>query len=125
AVFAYNHASWYVQSVLLRAKLIGGMPTGLVGALTGLVNGHFPVAAPAKYADNQVTRLAKRRVKTANAAITIGSQAGSKGTNIFADQGSPVIAVNDGKVVKVGNSKTLGNYVMLQDSTGNVYTYAQ
>ena len=26
AIFAYNHASWYVQSVLLRAKLIGGMP---------------------------------------------------------------------------------------------------
>ena len=24
AIFAYNHADWYVQSVLLRAKLIGG-----------------------------------------------------------------------------------------------------
>src|SRR5205085_5921568 len=57
AVFAYNHASWYVQSVLLRAKLIGGMPSKLIGALTGLVEGHFPVAAPAKYADSQVTRL--------------------------------------------------------------------
>ena len=27
AIYAYNHAWWYVQSVLLRAKLIGGMPT--------------------------------------------------------------------------------------------------
>ena len=54
AIFAYNHASWYVQSVLLRAKLIGGMPDQLIGALTGLVEGHFPVAAPAKYADNAV-----------------------------------------------------------------------
>jgi hypothetical protein len=37
AIFAYNHASWYEQSVLLRAKLIGGMPDALIGALTGLV----------------------------------------------------------------------------------------
>jgi hypothetical protein len=44
---------------------------------------------------------------------------------VFAKQGSPVIAVNDGKVVKVGHSQQLGNYVQLQDATGNVYTYAQ
>ena len=54
AIFAYNHASWYVQSVLLRAKLIGGMPDQLIGALTGLVQGHFPVAAAARYADDSV-----------------------------------------------------------------------
>ena len=62
-----------LQSVLLRAKLIGGMPGDLVGALNGLVEGHFPVAAPAKYADSSVTKLAKQRVKKSNAAITIGS----------------------------------------------------
>ncbi|HUE25836.1 MAG TPA: peptidoglycan DD-metalloendopeptidase family protein, partial [Solirubrobacteraceae bacterium] len=44
---------------------------------------------------------------------------------IFAAQGSPVIAVNDGKVVKIGHSQKLGKYLELQDSTGNVYTYAQ
>jgi murein DD-endopeptidase MepM/ murein hydrolase activator NlpD len=125
AIYAYNHAGWYVQSVLLRAKLIGGMPGGLVGALSGLVSGHFPVAAPAKYADSSVTKLARQRVKTSNAAITIGSGAGSTSTNIFAKQGSPVIAVNDGRIVKLGHSQKLGNYVELQDATGNVYTYAQ
>ena len=26
AIFAYNHADWYVDSVMLRAKLIGGLP---------------------------------------------------------------------------------------------------
>ena len=26
AIFAYNHADWYVDSVLLRARLIGGLP---------------------------------------------------------------------------------------------------
>ena len=63
AIFAYNHASWYVQSVLLRAKLIGGMPNSLVSALTGLVEGHFPVAARARYADDYVEQLARKRVK--------------------------------------------------------------
>ena len=35
-----------------------------------------------------------------------------------------MIAVNDGKVVKIGQNKQLGRYLMLQDATGNVYTYA-
>jgi hypothetical protein len=124
AIFAYNHADWYVQSVLLRAKLIGGMPTQLIGALTGLVEGHFPVAAPARYADGSVTKLATQRVKSSNAAVTIDST-GARATNVFAKPGSPVIAVNDGKIVKVGHSQQLGSYVELQDATGNVYVYAQ
>jgi hypothetical protein len=125
AIYSYNHAWWYVQSVLLRAKLIGGMPNDLIGALTGLVEGHFPVAAPAKYADSSITKLAKQHVKGSNAAVTVDSNPAATGTNIFAKQGSPVIAVNDGKIVKIGSSKTLGNYIQLQDATGNVYTYAQ
>ncbi len=124
AVFAYNHAGWYVQSVLLRAELIGGMPKSFIGSLTDLVQGHFPVAAPAKYADDAVLKLAKTRVKKGNAAVTVQSDPGSKGTAIYAKQGSPVIAVNDGKVVKIGQSKQLGRYVELQDATGNIYTYA-
>jgi len=36
-----------------------------------------------------------------------------------------VIAVNDGRIVKIGQSPTLGRYLELQDSTGNIYTYAQ
>jgi Transglycosylase SLT domain/Peptidase family M23 len=124
AVFAYNHATWYVQSVLLRAQLIGGMPKSFIGSLTDLVQGHFPVAAPAKYADDAVLKLAKTRVKKGNAAVTVKSDPGSKGTAIYADKDSPVIAVNDGKIVKIGQSKQLGRYVELQDATGNIYTYA-
>jgi hypothetical protein len=124
AVFAYNHAGWYVQSVLLRAKLIGGVPGQFVGALTGLVEGHFPVAAPSKYADDAVAQLAKRRVRRGNAAIPINSDPNATGVAIFAKKGAPVIAVNDGKVVKVGDNQTLGRYLELQDATGNVYTYA-
>ncbi len=124
AIFAYNHASWYVQSVLLRAQLIGGMPDKLIGALTGLVEGHFPVAAPSKYADSWVA-VTKQRVRSGNAAVPVGSDPSSQGVNVFAKQGSPVIAVNDGRVLKVGrDDPRLGNYLELQDATGNVYTYA-
>ncbi|HSO98349.1 MAG TPA: lytic murein transglycosylase [Solirubrobacteraceae bacterium] len=123
AIFAYNHADWYVQSVLLRAKLISGMPGGLIGALTGLVEGHFPVADRARYADDNVQALATRRVNSGNAAIAIGSTKATS-TSIYARQGAPVIAVNDGKIVKVGRSAKLGRFVQLQDQTGNTYTYA-
>ncbi|HEY6396473.1 MAG TPA: lytic murein transglycosylase [Solirubrobacteraceae bacterium] len=125
AIFAYNHADWYVQSVLLRAKLIGGIPPRLIGALAGLVEGHFPVAARTKYADHAVQALATRRVTGANAAIPIESDPNSSGVALFAKKDSPVIAVNDGKVVAIGKSQKLGTYLELQDSTGNVYTYAE
>jgi hypothetical protein len=125
AIYAYNPAWWYVQSVELRAKLIGGMPDKLIGALTGLVKGHFPVAAPAKYADDSVAKMGNKKGGGSNGTVTVGSQQGVTGTNIFAKKGSPVIAVNDGKIVKVGYSQKLGKYISLQDATGNVYTYAQ
>ena len=49
-IFAYNHADWYVDSVLMRAQVIGGIPGDLVGSLTGLTQGRFPVRAKATYA---------------------------------------------------------------------------
>jgi murein DD-endopeptidase MepM/ murein hydrolase activator NlpD len=136
AIFAYNHAQWYVQSVLLRAKLIGGMPNSLIGALTGLVEGHFPVAAPARYADDYVQKLiAQQHNKPrstglpvsntkSNPAIPVSSNPNEKSIAIYANQNSPVVAVNDGKVVKVGQNAQWGRYLELQDSNGNVYTYA-
>ena len=55
----------------------------------------------------------------------MGSDPNATGVKIFAKKNSPVIAVNDGKVVKVGyHDRQLGDYIELQDSTGNVYTYA-
>jgi Transglycosylase SLT domain/Peptidase family M23 len=101
AIFAYNHAQWYVDSVMLRAKLIGGLPAGLVGSLTGLTQGHFPVHAPAKYSDRH-----------------------SQSTDIFARKGAPAIAVQDGVITKIGQSSKKGKYIVLRDAYGNRYTYA-
>ncbi len=125
AIFAYNHADWYVKSVLLRARLIGGMPADLVGSLSGLTQGRFPVHAKATYADDISERDATRRVaRGKNAAMPVESSNLRRGIKIFAKSGSPVVAVQDGKIVKVGNNARLGNYVMLRDVYGNTYTYA-
>ena len=102
AIFAYNHAGWYVDSVMLRAKLIGGLPEALVGAITGLTEGRFPVAARATYAR--------------------GSR---KGVNLFSRRGARVIAVNDGVIKAVGRTRRLGRYVVLQDVYGNRFTYSK
>ena len=63
AIFAYNHADWYVDSVLLRARLIGGLPADLVGSLTGLTQGRFPVHAHAALR-RRPRRAATRRACT-------------------------------------------------------------
>jgi hypothetical protein len=125
AIFAYNHADWYVESVLMRARFIGGMPADLVGSLSGLTQGLFPVHAKARYADDLSERDATRRVaRGQNAAMPVESNASRRGINIFAKAGSPVVAVQDGKIVKVGNTRRLGNFVQLRDVYGNTYTYA-
>ena len=125
AIFAYNHADWYVDSVLMRARFIGGMPADLIGSLSGLTQARFPVHAVAKYADDISERDANRRVaRGKNAALPIEGKSTRRGINIFAKAGSPVVAVQDGKIVKVGQNKRLGNFVMMRDVYGNTYTYA-
>ena len=120
AVFAYNHADWYVDSVLLRAQVIGGLPSNLVGSLTGLTQGRFPIQAKATYA-GQLERK-RKRVRQGNAAMLV-EPTGRRGIRIFSRAGAPVVAVNDGRIVKIGESKRLGRYVVLQDVYGNTYTY--
>ena len=45
AVYSYNHSQAYVESVMLRAQLLGGTPSELLGAITGLTEARFPVHA--------------------------------------------------------------------------------
>ena len=48
-----------------------------------------------------------------------------RGIDIFARKGAPAIAVNDGKIVRIGRSKRLGRFVKLLDVYGNTYTYGR
>ena len=122
AIFAYNHADWYVDSVLMRARLIGGLPSNFVGSLTGLTQGRFPVHARAKYA-GQVEQKGKKAQAGQNAALVVESEQDRRGIRIYARRGAPAVAVNDGKIVRKGESKRLGKFIQLQDSYGNTYTY--
>ncbi|HET6998034.1 MAG TPA: lytic murein transglycosylase [Solirubrobacterales bacterium] len=131
AIFAYNHADWYVQEVLLYARAYGKLPSDLVGSLTGLTEGaHFPVAADARYADDISARAAMKsstadsRV-SGNAAEVISSSPTRRGINIFSREDAPVVAVNDGVIRKLGSSPKLGKFVVLEDTYGNRYTYAE
>jgi hypothetical protein len=132
AIYSYNHADWYVQEVLGYARAYGKLPTDLVGSLTGLTEGaHFPVAANASYADDLSAREALKRSAPGaekaygDAAEVISSSPTRRGINIFAAEGAPVVAVNDGVIEKMGSSPRLGNYVVLRDAYGNRYTYAE
>ncbi|HEY7961893.1 MAG TPA: lytic transglycosylase domain-containing protein [Solirubrobacteraceae bacterium] len=58
AIFAYNHSALYVESVMLRARLLAGIPAGLLKALTALGEGHAsaPGSAPGAAAQGAAAR---------------------------------------------------------------------
>jgi hypothetical protein len=114
-IFAYNHSQAYVDSVMLRAELLGGTPSELLGAITGLTEAHFPVHAAAHFSDGFATV----------AASGAGAPTTLVGTTIYAAAGAPVIAVQDGRIVQIGRSRALGRFIVLRDAFGNTYTYAQ
>jgi hypothetical protein len=115
AIFSYNHSQAYVESVMLRARLLGGTPSELLGAITGLTEARFPVHAASHYSDGFQTIPA---VGSTPARTLVG-------TTIYSQAGAPVIAVADSEVVQIGDSPSLGHFVALRDAYGNTYVYAQ
>jgi len=115
AVLAYNHSQTYVESVMLRAQLLSGTPSELLGAITGLTEARFPVHAPSHFSDGFPAVAAAGSTQTKTLV----------GTTIYSQAGAPVIAVQDGEVVQIGDSPSLGRFVALRDAYGNTYVYAQ
>ncbi|WP_210492182.1 lytic murein transglycosylase [Patulibacter sp. SYSU D01012] len=125
AIFAYNHADWYVDSVLMRARVVSGLPEDLVGSLTGLTQGLFPVASDeASYAGDDTNRKARTTTATGRNAAKAVESADRREIDVEAPAGSPAVAVQDGTVVGLGENAALGRYVRLRDVYGNTYTYA-
>ncbi|HEX2015425.1 MAG TPA: lytic transglycosylase domain-containing protein, partial [Solirubrobacteraceae bacterium] len=52
AVFAYNHANWYVDQVLHNASIYGSLPSGLVAETGSLAYGRFPLLGSVHYGDD-------------------------------------------------------------------------
>ncbi|UUY03420.1 lytic murein transglycosylase [Svornostia abyssi] len=124
AIFAYNHADWYVDSVLMRAKLIAGLPTDLIGSLSGLTQGLFPVHATATYAGAvDPAKAAQKKKAGQNAAVPVDGDEDRRQIRIYAKPGAPATAVQDGTITDIGENDRLGRYIRLRDAYGNTYTY--
>ncbi len=119
AVFSYNHSAAYVDSVMLRAQLLGGTPPELLGAITGLTEARFPVHAPSHFSDGFATAPIGGRGLRQRAPQTL------VGTTIYTQTGASVIATQDGEIVQIGDSPSLGRFVALRDAFGNTYVYAR
>jgi hypothetical protein len=178
AILAYNHSQEYVESVLLRAKLIAAYPDQVIATLTGLIDGRPPVTgtrigwgAPASAGAAVATAplpspssatagaSAVSPATSGTAAATPGSTPTTPGASAATPGSSPApapasaasaastnsastsaaslqlvdvssepnaraVAVQDGRVIKLGYSRKLGKYVVLQDVYGDVFTYA-
>jgi hypothetical protein len=165
AILAYNHSEEYVESVLLRAKLISTYPKAVIATLTGLVDGRLPVTGrhvawetvkivvpSASNATAGASAVASAPTAATNAASAAGTTPGStpapaptaaaaaattKGAHGSKAPGptlelvdmtsaahASVVAVQDGTIVKLGDSRKLGRYIVLRDVYGDVFTYA-
>ncbi|TML25835.1 MAG: lytic transglycosylase domain-containing protein, partial [Actinobacteria bacterium] len=106
SIFSYNHAWWYVDSVMLRAKLVRALPSNLVSSLTALTQGRIPVSGPARWVGVQ-------RHHNRNPQLVVESP-----------PAAAVVAANDGQVVQRGYDRRRGAYLTLRDAYGNTYSYA-
>lgn len=161
AIFAYNHSEAYVESVLLRAKLIAAYPGQVIATLTGLIDGRPPVTGkrigwtlpPASAAAPTTPALPPSSNATAGAspatasgpaaaaasagspsapspsAAASASAAGARSAplqlaDVTSEPRAQAVAVQDGRVIQLGRSRKLGDYVILQDVYGDLFTYA-
>src|SRR4051794_3659237 len=111
AIFAYNHADWYVDSVLAKARALDRIPAGAVAALTGLAIGRFPVPGP------HVTSP-----RAADGWVTSG-EAGHTRTvaRVNGPAGRDVVAPATVRVLYLGRSHN-GVFAVLEDAYGNRFT---
>ncbi len=146
AIFAYNHSSSYVESVILRSRLIAATPQSLIGGLTAIVTGRLPVGGGGPHTATPVLIASPQRpARSATAAprssagqgapapppaqAAAGSSAAPGkavgGVNVTASPGAPVLAVQNAEVTGIGRNARLGRYIELRDAYGDTYTYAR
>jgi hypothetical protein len=151
AIFSYNHSEEYVESVLLRAKLISSYPKDVIATLTGLVDGRVPVTGKrltwSPVASPQTGASSATAGATATPPAVAGSVPGSTPplapkaaaaaatakvahahplqlVEIMSAPNASVVAVQDGRVTQIGHSRKLGRFLVMRDVYGDVFTYA-
>jgi hypothetical protein len=146
ALYAYNHSASYVESVMLRTRLLAGTPQSLIDGLAAIVNGRFPLvgggaraaapvwsAAPQAGASRSMPAGDGGRHRSALAPPPAGAGATGGlpprpavvGASVTASPGSAVVAVQQAEVVHRGRNTTLGRFIELRDAFGDTYTYAR
>ncbi len=147
AIYAYNHSSGYVESVLLRARLLGKTPQSIIGGLAAIVNGRMPVQSASVFAATPAWTTTPRRAAARSVRARLEHSAGTPavppplaaaaasatdasgptvvGANIEVVPGTPVVVVQNAEVIRIGRSTKLGLFIELRDAYGDVYTYAR
>ncbi len=145
AILAYNHSEEYVSSVLLRAKLISSYPKSVIATLTGLTVGRLPVAGKrvtwaSALSSSPAPRASRghssRRPGAPGSSVALPPAAAAAGAtrgaaapplrlvDVMSAPNAAVVAVQDGRIVGLGRSRELGNYIVLRDVYGDSFTYA-
>jgi Transglycosylase SLT domain len=147
AIYAYNHSTSYVESVMLRTRLIAGAPQSLIDGLTAIVDGRFPVEGAEAHASAAVWAAAPHPApaRSLSAARTSSAHPGAlappptrtvassvtavgptvTGAIIAASPGAAVVAVQQAEVIQTGRSARLGRFIEVRDAFGDTYTYAR
>ncbi|HEY7935183.1 MAG TPA: lytic murein transglycosylase [Solirubrobacteraceae bacterium] len=138
AIFSYNHSQAYVETVILRARLLASYPESVLATLTGLTDGSPPianakiVAQPPQPGGSNSSATANATALAPGMVVAPAPAASGKGavhyplqfTHLIGSSGGPVVAVEDGRVASLGTSHRLGRYLTLRDVYGDVFTYA-
>jgi hypothetical protein len=136
AILAYNHSAAYVESVMLRAELISTYPKPVIATLTGLADGRLPVTsghvawgvlhprAPSSPSTATANAKAAAPPPATAAAAATGPHAAGQLADVRGAPNAAVVAVKDGRIVGLGSSRKLGEYVVLRDLHGDVFTYS-
>ncbi len=143
AILAYNHSGAYLESVLLRAKLISSYPDLAIGTLTSLIDDGTPVtgsqlglgsetAGSSSSATGGATALRRGSARALSpSAAAAAASAATRNTSstprlieVLSAPKAAAVAVQDGRIVAAGSSRKLGRYVVLRDLYGDTFTYA-
>jgi hypothetical protein len=152
AIFSYNHSEEYVESVLLRARLLASYPPSVIATLTGLAEGTPPVRGARVVTASVDTSAFSTQTSSATAnAVTVPTPADAakaagvahtaahkarppkhisplpsptQFVQLEGESRAPVVAAQDGRVVALGHSRKLGDYVAIEDVYGDVFSYA-
>jgi membrane-bound lytic murein transglycosylase B len=105
--------------------IVAPSPSGASSATAGATPAQLPAAVQLGRAAAAVpgSTPAPSPVASAERALNAAAPA-SQLSELLGGRNGPVVAVEDGRVVGIGASRKIGNYIVLRDTYGDLFTYA-